>query len=474
VVWAVREPIPSEPGPSGAINLDPTHVAVDPDGDVAVAGTRFTALYDKATGQRVWRTVDPEAVAFDSVWINPVGDVVASGVKPSAPGTRVTRRLTVLAGFAFASFDSAATPPELRAMRKINLLYELLEGSNAGQKLRVRRLSSEGVDLGVVEALAPGVAQPVPLRLAVDDATGKIVVSGYDAAAGDASKKPFIAALSPAGSLLWLNVFQSQLDRELLIEALHLHDGRVYVAGRFKGPTDFHGSLAGPAITPAFDVGHDAFVARYDFQTGAAEWARTYGGNGSDALGSFSVDGAGKLWTFGEFTGAARVDWKQVSGSNDGGSDIFLERSYPGHNLALHRPAQQSSTYSGQGVVGSADKAVDGTTDGLFASGSVAATNVEPGASWQVDLGSIRWIDHVLIYPRADAPIGDLEGLVLQASGTGNADADFVPKYAYVADPQHPAPVVLRIDDLGNIRYLRIQQSQAKSVGLAEVQVWGH
>ena len=475
VVWAIREPIPSEPGPSGALHLDPTDVAVDPDGDVAVAGTKLVALYDKGTGQRLWRTVDPQGVAYDSVAINPVGDVVASGVKPASPGTRVTTRYTVVAGLAFASFDSVAVSPDLRRMRKVDgIQYEFQESSGAGSKLRVRRLSSEGVQTGSFEVLTPGVQQPVPLHLGVDEATGKIVVAGYDAAAGDPSKKPFIAQLSPSGSLTWLNVFQSQLQRELLIEQLHLHDGRIYLAGKFKGPTDFQGSLGGPAITPAFDVGHDAFVARYDFQNGRAEWARTYGGNGTDALGSLSVDGTGKLWTFGEFSGAARVDWKQISGSNDGGSDIFLERSYPGHNLALHRPAYQSGTYTDQGVTGTADKAVDGDTDGDFSSGSVAATNVGPGAFWQVDLGATRWIDHVLIHRRTDCSAGDLEGLEVQASGTGNADSDFVTKYLYAPDPQVPAGEVLRIGTLGNIRYLRVRQTQAKRLGLAEVQVWGH
>ena len=475
VVWAVREPIPRELGPLGMLDLDPRDIAVDPDGDVAVAGTKFVALYDKSTGQRLWRTVDAQGAAYDAVWINPVGDVVASGVKPGDPGTRVTTRYTVLAGQAFASFGRAAVAPKLRGMRKLDeIQYDFHESSGAGSRLRVRRLSSEGVEIGSFEVQAPGIQQPVPRLLGVDEATGKIVVVGYDAADGEPGRTPFIAQLSPSGSLSWLNVFRSQLQRELLIERLHLHDGRIYLGGKFNGPTDFHGSLGGPPITPAFDIGNDAFVAKYDSQTGRAEWARTYGGNGSDTLGSFSIDGAGKLWTFGEFRGAARVDWEQISGSNDGGSDIFLERSYPGHNLALHKPAQQSSTYASQGVVGTADKAVDGDTNGAFSSGSVAATNVEQGASWQLDLGSIRWIDHVLIHRRMDCCGGDPEGLAIQASGTGTAESDFITKYLYTPDPQHPTGKVLRVDNLGNIRYLRVRQEQARSLGLAEVQIWGH
>jgi hypothetical protein len=476
VVWAVREPIASEVGPTGPFNLDPKDIKADPDGDVAVAGTGFVALYDKNTGQRLWRTNDPQRTGYDAVWINPVGDVVASGVTPAAPATHVTTRYTVVAGQAFASFGSAAVPGPLRFLHKIDeIQYDFYESLGVSGKLRVRRLSSEGVEQSFFDVSTPGLQQPVPQRIAVDNATGQIIVAGYNAAEGGPGKTPFIAQLSPSGTLTWLNVFRSQLQRDLLIEQLHLHDGRIYIAGKFSGPTDFHGSLAGPAITPAFDIGNDAFVARYDFLTGRAEWARTYGGNGSDSLGSFSVDGTGKLWTFGEFSGSARVDWKQISGSNDGGSDIFLERSYPGHNLALHKPAQQSSTYASQGVVGTADKAVDGDTDGAFSSGSVAATNVEQGAFWQLDLGSIRWVDHVLIYRRMDGNSGDLSGLAVQASGTGNASSDFVTKYVYTPDPQHPvAGKVLRVDDIGNIRYVRIRQDQAKSLGLAEVQVWGH
>jgi hypothetical protein len=477
VVWSVREPIPVGSGPAGAFNMDPKDIAADPDGDVAVTGTGFAALYDKDTGQRVWRTQDPQAIAYDTVWINPVGDVVASGLKPAHSATRVTTRYTVVAGYAFASFTSegSSIASRARAIRKLDEVhYEYFESKAAGQKIRLRRLSSDGAQLSSVDVALPGIQQPIPRNLGVDDATGTVVIAGYDAADGDAPKTPFIAQVSPAGAVTWLNIFRSQLDRALLIERLSLYDGRIYAAGKFSGPTDFHGSLGGPAITPAFDVGDDTFVARYDFLTGRAEWARTDGGNGSDLLDAFSIDGTGKLWTFGEFTGAARVDWKEVSGSNDGGSDIFLERSYPGHNLALHKTAEQSSTYSCQGITGTADKAVDGITDGVYAEGSVAATNAELGASWQVDLGAIRWIDHVIIYRRTDGAGADFSGFTLQASGTGNAEADFVPKYQYALDPNPPTGKVLRIDGLGNIRYVRIREEQNKSLGLAEVQIWGH
>ena len=51
------------------------------------------------------------------------------------------------------------------------------------------------------------------------------------------------------------------------------------------------------------------------------------------------------------------------------------------------RAATQSSTFPGYPTAGAAS-AVDGNTDGNFFDGSVTATNLDPNAWWQVDLGA--------------------------------------------------------------------------------------
>ncbi|VVM22410.1 hypothetical protein BSPWISOXPB_4753 [uncultured Gammaproteobacteria bacterium] len=58
-------------------------------------------------------------------------------------------------------------------------------------------------------------------------------------------------------------------------------------------------------------------------------------------------------------------------------------------NLALGKPATQSSTYLySYGIHAVASYAVDGNTDGKFSNRSTTHTQYEQGAWWQVDLGS--------------------------------------------------------------------------------------
>jgi F5/8 type C domain len=70
-----------------------------------------------------------------------------------------------------------------------------------------------------------------------------------------------------------------------------------------------------------------------------------------------------------------------------------------GGNLAAGKAATQSSDFS---PAARASNAVDGSTNGDFAAGSVTATNLEPHAWWQVDLGSSRKIDAVEVWNRTD------------------------------------------------------------------------
>ena len=66
-------------------------------------------------------------------------------------------------------------------------------------------------------------------------------------------------------------------------------------------------------------------------------------------------------------------------------------------NLALRRPATQTDISSG----GSPERAVDGNTDQDYKSKSCSHTK-STDAIWEVDLGQMCLIDHVIIYNRGD------------------------------------------------------------------------
>ena len=69
-----------------------------------------------------------------------------------------------------------------------------------------------------------------------------------------------------------------------------------------------------------------------------------------------------------------------------------------GKNLAVGAKAKQSSTYPG----GEAERAIDGRTDGRFATGSVSHTKRENSPWLEIDLGEPQDIDRVVIWNRTD------------------------------------------------------------------------
>ncbi|KJQ52801.1 galactose-binding domain-containing protein [Microbacterium sp. SA39] len=92
----------------------------------------------------------------------------------------------------------------------------------------------------------------------------------------------------------------------------------------------------------------------------------------------------------------------------------------PATNLALNKAATQSSQWSGAAT---AARAVDGNTDGNFASGSVSHTDANGQANpwWQVDLGSVQSIGDIEVHNRTDCCSDRLAGYkveVLDAAGS--------------------------------------------------------
>ncbi|VVM22056.1 hypothetical protein BSPWISOXPB_3054 [uncultured Gammaproteobacteria bacterium] len=139
-------------------------------------------------------------------------------------------------------------------------------------------------------------------------------------------------------------------------------------------------------------------------------------------------------------------------------------------NLALGKPATQSSTYL-HAVFAVAGYAVDGNTDGKFSNRSTSSTEHEQGAWWQVDLGSKKNIKQILIYNRTDCCVNRLSNYQVSISNK----ADFS-THTYQQD-FHVAPnpkKIIQLDASGKQgRYVRIQLLDKNYLSLAEVQVMG-
>jgi hypothetical protein len=142
-------------------------------------------------------------------------------------------------------------------------------------------------------------------------------------------------------------------------------------------------------------------------------------------------------------------------------------------NLALNKPATQVSNYS---ATSTANKAVDGNTDGMFFNNSVTHTLCGNQDWWQVDLGAVSNISQVKLWNRTDCCADRLNNSFLIISDAPFATNDlttlrntagvFVLNIASVA-----ANATLDVYRTG--RYVRVQLGGAGCLSLAEVQVMG-
>jgi hypothetical protein len=86
--------------------------------------------------------------------------------------------------------------------------------------------------------------------------------------------------------------------------------GNVYLSGYFEGTVDFQSDWAGTPDNKTSAGATDGFIVRVD-ANGSYGWTRVFGGTGSDQCTSMAVDGSGRLYLAGLFSGTVdfRADW---------------------------------------------------------------------------------------------------------------------------------------------------------------------
>lgn len=144
--------------------------------------------------------------------------------------------------------------------------------------------------------------------------------------------------------------------------------------------------------------------------------------------------------------------------------------------LAPGRPATQSSIDSG----GLASRAVDGNTNGVYASGSVSHTANEAQPWWQVDLGASADIRQIVLWNRTDCcteRLSNLVVLVSEADMTGRSLAELmadptVTKRSVAGLGSGASSLALSLEAVRG-RHVRVQLNGTGIMSLAEVQVFG-
>ncbi|OUP00470.1 hypothetical protein B5F36_13815 [Anaerofilum sp. An201] len=102
------------------------------------------------------------------------------------------------------------------------------------------------------------------------------------------------------------------------------------------------------------------------------------------------------------------------------GVDEVNEAAIAQGNLALNKPAEQSSTYTASFFPANASLAVDGNTNPDWSAASISATEEEVGAWWQVDLKDTYEIGAIKLFARnaCQDRISDIDVIIMDENNT--------------------------------------------------------
>jgi subtilisin family serine protease len=230
------------------------------------------------------------------------------------------------------------------------------------------------------------------------------------------------------------------------------------------------GSAYALTLGPVSDSGNDL----------VSQYVINWGDGSSGTYAPAEVEAAGRTLshTYGATSGAGArtiiVDLRDEDGTHAAvASKLVNVTGISGRNLALNKPATQSST----GYGGEASRAVDGNTDGNFNDASVTHTNDDAQAWWQVDLGEVESIGSVQVFNRTDAAPERLSDFYVLVSDTPFASTDLAVTLAqsgvsaYRVSGQAGTPTEVPVGRSG--RYVRVQLAGSNYLSLAEVRVFG-
>jgi len=117
-------------------------------------------------------------------------------------------------------------------------------------------------------------------------------------------------------------------------------------------------------------------------------------------------------------------------------------------------------------------KAVDGNTDQLYSSGSVAATNYEKNPWWQVNLGAVHIIEKIVIYNRMDSLSKSLKKFYVEVLNL-NANGTLETVGEVFSEEEAGAVSVVNLGKRATGLLVRIRIDGKAILNFSEVQVYG-
>jgi len=170
-------------------------------------------------------------------------------------------------------------------------------------------------------------------------------------------------------------------------------DGRLYVAGRFRG------ELSTPVGDFVAEDTGDSFLAGYS-DDGELLWLHHFPGGLLDAVGGIALDAAGDLWVAGEFFYATTIAGSEL---NAPGAAGFVARFDPDGGLQQLWPALESMLINDLVVVDGGDLQLTGEFSGDIDLGGpdtqpeLSAVERSPFTARFGPLGELRWARSVAV-----------------------------------------------------------------------------
>ena len=134
-------------------------------------------------------------------------------------------------------------------------------------------------------------------------------------ASGSATSAVAVIMVTAAPDFLWTLGFGGTSNDAVTAVAINPSNGDLFVAGYF---TDTF-SIAGTNLVSA--GAEDIFIAKFDSNR-ALVWVKQAGGPGADRATALALDGIGRVYVAGTFSGAAQFDWLTITSA--GGTDTFF------------------------------------------------------------------------------------------------------------------------------------------------------